>query len=374
MTALLTRRALIGSAAAMVAAGAMPGVAFANAATDRRLIFIIQRGAADGLGTVAPTDDPAYAPARGALAEEAWLPLNGMFGLNPAMPTVARMFAARQARFIHAVASVYRDRSHFDAQNLLEGGGSRPYGEATGWLGRLLPLLPQAERPALAIAQAVPLALRGPADVTTYAPSRLPQASDDLIARVSAMYADDAALHPVWENALRTRDLAGDIGGNAGRNGAELGALTATLLTPEDGARVAMIETGGWDTHNGQRGRLAAQLRGLDALIGAVREGLGQQWARSMVIVATEFGRTVAVNGTQGTDHGTASVAMFMGGAISGGGEVVADWPGLAPARLFEGRDLMPTASLERSIADAVAAHYALEPARVRRALFSHIA
>jgi uncharacterized protein (DUF1501 family) len=370
---ILSRRHMLISGLTIAAAGAVPRFAYAAAATPRRLVFVIQRGAADGLAIVAPTGDPAYAAARGEEAGAA--SLNDLFTLHPALAAGADLYRAKQAHFAHAVATAYRDRSHFDGQNVLEGGGSRPYEKSDGWVGRLLTLLPAAEREALAIAPAVPLALRGSAPVATYAPSRLPQADADLIARLSALYAADALLHPLWDSAVKTQELAGDIGGNNGRNGADLGKLAASLMLPADGARVMMIETGGWDTHSGQRGRLTAQLRGLDQLVGALQVGLGPAWNDTLVVVATEFGRTVAVNGTGGTDHGTGSAAMFFGGALAGGGPVAggmvsADWPGLSAANRLDGRDLKPTRSLESVIGAAIAHHYALDPARVMRTLY----
>ena len=368
----LSRRSIILSGITVAAASAIPRFAYAAAGTPKRLVFVIQRGAADGLAILAPTGDPAYAAARGALTEEleGGTKLDGLFTLHPALITSAALFAGNHGHFAHAVATAYRDRSHFDGQNVLEGGGSRPYERADGWVGRLLTLLPAAEREALAIAPAVPLALRGSVPVATYAPSRLPQADADLIARLTALYADDALLRPLWDSAVKTQELAGDIGGNNGRNGAELGKLAASLMLPTDGARVMMVETGGWDTHSGQRGRLAAQLRGLDQLVGALQAGLGPAWNDTLVIVATEFGRTVEANGTGGTDHGTASAAMLFGGGLAQGGTISADWPGLAAAARYEGRDLKPTRSLESVIAGAVAHHYALDPARVTKTLY----
>jgi uncharacterized protein (DUF1501 family) len=168
---------------------------------------------------------------------------------------------------------------------------------------------------------------------------------------------------------MQTRMTAGDLSDPGGRNGAATGALAAKMLSGENGARIAMIETGGWDTHSGQKARLAAQLRGLDQMLAALKAGLGADWANTLVVVATEFGRTVAPNGTGGTDHGTASAAMLMGGAVAGG-QVVADWPGLSQASLYEGRDLKPTTDLDALIAGALAQHYGLEPGRVAEALF----
>lgn len=366
----LSRRHLLAGLSLAAGAALAPGLALAQHAGTRRFLFIIQRGAADGLAILQPTGDPGFAGLRRDQVEAGGARIGSFFTLHPALTAVAALQAAGQARFYPAVGSVYGDRSHFDGQNVLEGGGARPYGRQDGWMNRLIALLPDADRAALAIAEAVPLALRGSANVTSYAPSRLPAASDDLLMRVGALYAGDAQLHALWENAQRTRAIAGDLGGNNGRNGAELGTLAATLMRPADGARIAMVETGGWDTHSNQRGRLAAQLRGLDALVDAFRTGVGADWASTLVIIATEFGRTAALNGTGGTDHGTGSLMIALGGGLPSGSPIVGDWPGLTSGQLHEGRDLRAAASLERSIADALAAHYALEPAHVRRTLY----
>lgn len=363
----LLRTGAIGAAAALFA----PRTAFAAAPTDKRFIFIIQRGAADGLGIVVPVGDPTFAGQRGVLADvaEGGLKLDSTFMLHPMLAETGKLYGAKQALFAHAVASPYRERSHFDGQNVLESGGKGPYALKDGWLNRMLSLLPEANASALAIAAAIPLALRGTKEVASYAPSNLPDASDDLLQRVSMLYQGDAQLHGLWEQALATRTLTGDLAADNGRNAAATGALAARLMAPANGARIAMIETGGWDTHSGQKARLGAQLRGLDAMIGAIRTGLGAEWANTMVLVATEFGRTVAVNGTNGTDHGTASAAMLLGGGVKGG-RVIADWPGLAQGALYEGRDLKPTGDLDGFIAGAVAAHFGLEPRRVLPALF----
>ncbi len=366
------RSFLIGSGAGAGLA-LVPSMAFAAAATDRRLVFIIQRGAADGLATVIPYADPALAGLRRQIAVDEPLKLDGNFALHPSLAAVAKLHAAKQALFVHAVATPYRDRSHFDAQNVLETGGGAAYSLKTGWLNRLLTMLPRDGAKALAIAPTIPVALRGPADVASYAPSALPEASADLVARVGSLYAGDAQLHGLWEQAIQTRAMAMGSGDLNDRNAAALGALAAKLMAGPAGARVAMIETTGWDTHAGQKLRLANQLKGLDALIGGLQTGLAAEWANTLVIVATEFGRTAAVNGTGGTDHGTASAAMILGGTVAGG-RVIADWPGLANAALYEGRDLKPTLGLDAMIAGAVAGHFALDPALAQRTLFPEVA
>lgn len=346
-----------------------PRMALATVPTERRFVFIIQRGAADGLNIVMPYADPAYAALRGALAIDPSqaMKLDGHFALHPALAQVGRMYGQHQALFVHAVASPYRDRSHFDGQNVLETGGTQPYAVKDGWLNRLVGMLPRAKDRAIALAATVPLALRGPAAVESYAPSALPEPSDDLLERAGLLYAADTQLHPLWAAALDAKAAADKTATK--QDPAGLGHLAATFLTKPAGPRIAMLETGGWDTHTGQAGRLAAQLKALDTLLAALRDGLGPVWASTTVLVATEFGRTAAVNGTGGTDHGTGSVAMLVGGAVKGG-RILADWPGLAQNRLYDGRDLNPTTSLDAVIAGAAAESLGLDPEQTARTLF----
>lgn len=368
---MLDRRNFVAlGATALITSAFGARITFAQAATPKRFVFIIQRGAADGLGTIAPVGDPAFVSQRGVLAQDfaSATKLDSTFALHPSLTNVGGLYQAKQALFVHAVASPYRDRSHFDGQNVLETGGTSAYALKDGWLNRLLALLPKEDK-AIALAATVPMALRGPVEVASYAPSNLPDASDDLLSRVTAMYASDPQLHGVWEQATATRMLTSDMAAENGRNAIATGDLAAKLLRAEGGSRIAMIETGGWDTHAAQRGRLGAQLKGLDGMIGALKAGLGPLWSDTLVLVATEFGRTVKVNGTQGTDHGTGSVAMLMGGAVKGG-RVMADWPGLSDAALYEGRDLKPTMGLDALIHSAVSAHFDLRPATAAAKLF----
>lgn len=359
------RFAATGAGALLVA----PHLALAAAETDRRFVFVIQRGAADGLSIVAPYADPAYAKLRGPLAIDvsAATKLDGTFALHPALAETAKLYGQGQALFVQAVASPYRERSHFDGQNVLETGGARPYQNRDGWLNRLVGLLPHRKDEAIAFAPTVPLALRGPADVSSYAASALPQPSDDLLLRVGRLYEGDPQLHALWTAAMDTRGVAGDTG--PGRDPASLGKLAATFLARANGPRIAMIETGGWDTHSAQQGRLTAQLKALDTLLAALRDGLGPVWHETVVVVATEFGRTAAINGTGGTDHGTASLAMLIGGAVKGG-QVIGDWPGLAASALYEGRDLRPTTDLDALLLSAAAQSFRLDPGQAARGLY----
>ena len=266
----LSRRQFLSVAAA--GAGAIlvaPRIVFANVETDRRFVFVIQRGAADGLNIVVP-----YAERVCALAIDTSVAtrLDGTFALHPSLVQTAQLYRDGQALFVHAIASPYRDRSHFDGQNVLETGGRAPYQVKDGWLNRLAALLPATRESAIAFAPTVPLALRGTVQAASYAPSGLPAAPDDLLARVSALYEADAQLGPLWQSAMDARGLAGDA--HARQDPAGVGKLAATFLARDDGPRIAMIETGGWDTHSAQNARLANQLKALDTMLAALRDGL----------------------------------------------------------------------------------------------------
>ena len=368
----MSRRTLLGRAALTGVFALTHRLAFATAPTDRRFVFIILRGAMDGMSVVMPVGDPAYAGLRGALAlppgEVAPIRLDSTFALHPALQRTAAMYALKEALFIHAVASPYRERSHFDAQNVLETGGTAAYALKDGWLNRLVGALPVGREPAIAIAATVPMVLRGPAAVTSYAPSALPEANDDLLHRINGLYAGDPLLHPLWSEAMDARTLA--QGGDAAKaNPTGLAKLAAQFLSKANGPRIAVIELLGWDTHAQQAPRLAAQLRQLDTVFGALKDGMGPEWSRTVVLAATEFGRTAAINGTGGTDHGTGGAAILAGGAVNGG-RVVADWPGLGGSELYENRDLRPTTDLRGVMLGVSAATFGVDPARLAPALF----
>ena len=363
------RRRFIARASLAIGAAFVPRMAFATAPTNRRLVFIIQRGAADGLNIVVPYADPDYRRLRGALAIDpaASIRLDGMFALHPSLRRIGALHDQKQALFVHAVASPYRDRSHFDGQNVLETGSSAPYVLQDGWLNRLAGLLTGGGDKAIALAPTIPQALRGDAEVASYSPSRMPEPSNDLMLQVGKLYAADEQLHPLWSSALDARAIGEDSGG--ARGAAATARLAAAFLTQSNGPRIAMLETGGWDTHSAQAGRLATQLKSLDALVDALRINMGKHWSKTAVLIATEFGRTAAVNGTEGTDHGTAAAAILVGGSVLGG-RVIADWPGLAAGQLYEGRDLKPTTGIGALIAGVAAETFALDPAKVARHLF----
>ncbi len=334
--------------------------AFANAETDSRFVFVMLRGALDGLAAVPAYADSAYRNQRGSLAiarpgsANGALNLDGFFGLHPSLTAMHDMYQEKELIVAHAVASSYRDRSHFDGQKQLENGTGSPLGAHDGWLNRALTMLPGFAMNAIALSQNIPLVLHGDAKVNSWAPAVLPEADSDTIERIAEMYEKDEFFFEQFESALKTRAMAGETGNGdmagrrMGRGGQNMDAFvkaSGRFLRDEDGPRIAVLESNGWDTHANQgahTGQLANKLSLLDKNLALLKKELGKVWKNTVVVVVSEFGRTVAVNGSNGTDHGTAGAAFILGGAVNGG-RVVADWPGLASSRLYQGRDLKPT-------------------------------
>lgn len=352
-----------------------------NNATDKRFIFIILRGGMDGLAAVPAIGDAAYASARGRLAADDALRLDSTFALHPNLPKLHGMYAAGEALIVHACATAYRDRSHFDAQNVLESGAAAPFARDAGWLNAALGALPGALRGSrrelgLALASQAPLAMRGETAVATWSPSPLPETNADTLARLMALYRErDAQLAQALDDAIAANALAGDDAMNGARGPRAIDALArvaANFLARDDGPIAAMIELNGWDTHAQQglaQGALARNLRTLDAGLDALKTAMGERWRHTIVVAATEFGRTVAPNGAGGTDHGTAGAAILVGGAVQGG-RVLADWPGLAPSALYEGRDLRPTTDLRAVLKGVLADHLQAPNAALERTVF----
>ena len=371
-----SRRALLLGGASFAAWAHLPRFARAGDGRDPRLVVVILRGALDGLATVAPIADPDYAGLHGSIAltpdgPHAAAPLDSFFALHPAMPELARMYRAKQAAMIHAVATPYRDRSHFDGQDVLESGFAGPGRVQSGWLNRALEALPRGERVmgGLAIGPTTPLVLRGAAPTLGWAPAALPQADDDTASRLVDLYRHrDPALALALSQGLQLEKVAfgDDIKRGPGTNNAAAMRMVARgaakLVAADDVPRIAALAFDGWDTHaneGGPVGRLAQLLGGLDGALAEFESGLGAGWRDTVMVVATEFGRTARINGTEGTDHGTATVALLLGGAVQGG-RVIADWPGLKPASLYQDRDLAPTTDLRAVIKGVLQDHLGL--------------
>ncbi len=360
---MISRRNFLWTLAAGSLASALPGLSFAAPGRGRqRLVLVILRGGLDGLAAVAPYGDRAYESARRGLAiappgdPGGLRDLDGFFALHPMLRALHAHYGKGELAAVHAVASPYRKRSHFDAQNVLELGLATPGASRQGWLNRALPLLAaenagHAEDYAMAIGQSVPLVLRGPEKVGSWAPARLPGPDDDLMERLVALYDGDPVLGPRLEAALNAERMAGGSLSGRGRPGERFGRaaqVAARMLSDAAGPRIAVMEAGSWDSHANQGregGALAQRLRRLDDGLSKLAAGMGPAWPHTVVLVVTEFGRTIAMNGTRGTDHGTAGMVLVLGGAVDGG-RVLGDWPGLARGQLRDGRDLAPATDL----------------------------
>ncbi|MDJ0940278.1 MAG: DUF1501 domain-containing protein [Woeseiaceae bacterium] len=380
----MKRRDFLKRAGAGMAVAAMPGLSLARTDTDARFVLVILRGAVDGLAMCAPYGDRNYAGLRGELALDGSSlgKLDGIFGLHPAFKTLHQSYEQREALVVHAVASPYRERSHFDGQDVLENGGANVGRLRDGWLNRALVPLGGSlgNETAIAMAQNTPLVLRGDASVTSWAPSQLPDTSDSTIDRLADLYADDEFFAIRLQQALKSQSIADSVDGmNEQRrrpNDAQfvrtMMSSTANFLKADDGPRIAVVEAGGWDTHANQgaaTGQLANRFTALDAGLDELKRQLGDAWSNTVVAVVTEFGRTARVNGTRGTDHGTATAAVLVGGAINGG-KVVSDWPGLRNGDLYEGRDLAATTDLRSVFKTILTEHLDVDAAYVEREVF----
>jgi uncharacterized protein (DUF1501 family) len=428
-------------------------LAFARTGSAKsRFVFIVMRGALDGLAAAPPYGDPDYAGLRRELALKApgspggALSLNGFFGLHPSFGFLHDAYSARELVVFHAVASPYRERSHFDGQDVLENGHLQPHAVQTGWLNRALASLQAGKGRELGVAlgQNFPLVMRGPASVTSWSPSKLAALDEDTLERITDLYAGDPLLALRLADALAADAIAGGNGegamqaatvpasaapvaagygsaaaARAGRAGpgamqvaddarasnarldvaatddmragqakqpllqrgkpmryTEVVRAAAGFLRRDDGPQVAMFDTTGWDTHANEgsaEGQLAGRLAALDAGLRTLKDELGPAWTNTAVLLATEFGRTAATNGTRGTDHGTATTAFLLGGAVQGG-RVLADWPGLSSRALYQGRDLKPTADLRSVLKGVLSEHLLVSSNALESSVFPNSA
>jgi uncharacterized protein (DUF1501 family) len=395
-----SRRALLASTGILFAWAQLPRVARAGG-RDPRFLAIVLRGAVDGLAVAAPVGDPHWRELRGedALTLDGASPglrLDGGFALNPAMPSLHEFYRHGHAIIVHAAATPYRDRSHFDGQDVLQTGATNPGAMDTGWLSRALASLASEgsadphRREALAIGAVTPLIMRGPAPVLSWQPPRLPSASDETMLRLLDLYRHT---DPVFTRVLEERigitavahaggiDQAAPQGSTTERPGGiaqirgyfvEAAATAAKFLAQPTGPRVGALAFDGWDTHVNEgpvKGRLTALLGALDDAMAAIAANIGDAWRETVVVVITEFGRTARINGSGGTDHGTATVALLAGGALKGG-RVIADWPGLKDSDLYQGRDLRPTTDLRAVLKGLLRDHLRVSEPSLATAVF----
>lgn len=384
-----SRRALLATSGLLFAWPFLPRLALAEG-RDPRLLVVVLRGALDGLALAAPVGDPDWIALRGDKAltldgKTPGLPLDGFFALNSAMPNLHRLYKAGHAILVHAAATPYRERSHFDGQDVLESGLPKPGATTTGWLNRAFGAIEPAARidlkSALAVGPVTPLVVRGPAPVLTWTPQRIAPANEDTLLRLIDLYQHaDPALARVLQGRLGLMHIAAAGSMDAltppanpeapqpmlaavRAYFAESAGTAAKFMARPDGPRIGALSLNGWDTHVDEgavEGRLANTLGALDSAIAAIETGMAAAWSETVVALVTEFGRTARMNGDNGTDHGQGTVALLIGGALKGG-RVIADWPGLKTADLFEARDLKPTTDLRAVLKGVLRDHLRVE-------------
>ena len=366
-SAQFTRRYFLSlSAAAGVSA---PHIAYAKGIKNKRVIFVLLRGGMDGLSALIPTDKRINS-LRGNLIEDpsSHLKISPEFSLHPAFENLKSLYDKGEASFIHAASTSYRERSHFDAQDFLEVLGSNQFHD--GWMNRVLRLIDQD---GLALARSIPLALQGDINVYNWSPPIFDQVMPDVLERISTLYSNDIELKKSLKTA-RANNLENISVNRIASRRFTLDypialAAIGRLMSKDDGPGIGMTALNGWDTHINQNANLSRKFEKLDEGFLALKQQLGHKWYHTCVIVCSEFGRTVAVNGTRGTDHGTGGLVMLLGGAIAGG-QVKGDWPGLKKKELYKGRDLAPANDITAILKGVLRDHLGIERRKLDTSIF----
>jgi len=346
---------------------------------ENRLIVVILRGAMDGLDAVQPRGDPLFAQMRPALGVNTGaVDLDGYFALHPDLSGLMPLWQAGQLGFVHATSTPYRDkRSHFDGQDMLEAGTGMdvaPSSVRDGWMNRMLQAVPgTTSETAYAMGRDAQPMLVGAADTGSFTRDMKMTLSAQARLLFDHIYHDDALFREAGQDAMalaamdapaaRTEDgVSARI-----RDIDPLVDFAATRLQGD--TRIAAFSLSGWDTHRNQAAQIPLSFQRLQRLILRMQGALGATWDKTALLAVTEFGRTVAENGSRGTDHGTGGVMVLAGGAVRGG-RVLGQWPGLAEADLYDRRDLMPTSDVRDWMARAMRGLYGFEAGLLERTVF----
>jgi len=374
---MLTRRYFIrASAIAVAGMGAAPSWLVRAAAREETrgkiLIAIFQRGAADGLNIVVPHFEKRYYELRPTIAiqppgkDNGVVDLDGRFGLHPSLQSLKPLWDAGQLAIVHAAGSPDGNRSHFEAQDSMESGTP---GRTTddGWLNRTPAPLAANTPPvrAVAIGAKMPRTLRG--DRGAIAVSDLQQfrvRNEREASILETMYATagDARLVAQGKrtfDALKTIESINRMPYTPANGAQYLGEFgnglrqIARLIKADVGLEAAFAEIGGWDHHVNENAQLPPLLQHYGNSLAAFARDMGDRMEDIVLVTMSEFGRTVAEDGTNGTDHGHGNVMFVVGGRVHGG-RMVGQWPGLAPEQLFERRDLAVTTDFRTVLGELV--------------------
>lgn len=367
----------------------------AQGAAQKKLIVVMLRGAVDGLSVVAPHGEREYAASRPQIAlpppgaDDGLIRLDSLFGLHPALAPLRRHWDGGQLAFVHASGSPDPTRSHFDAQDYFESGTPGRKSTPDGWMNRLLAALPGEPAPtrAISLGQTPPRIFAGTASVASLGlgPNALQRRAIDnpqMQTGLAKLYAGDAQLRDTLRDATESRgemarsmaaggegramDPSADAGAPSARSFAADARRLGQLIRRDPHTQLAFTSVGGWDTHVNQgaaRGQLANRLASLGEGLDALSLGLGDAMRDTVIVVASEFGRTLRQNGNGGTDHGRGNVIWLLGGPVAGG-QVLGEWPGLDAGALVDGRDLAVRTDFRQVLAPLLQRHLGLpEPA-----------
>jgi uncharacterized protein (DUF1501 family) len=346
----LTRRDFLKFSGASLFLAGLPIPGYTKDKPPGNISVILLEGGMDGLTAVPPYGDPNLMKMREKISPTNFKKVNSFFGLHSSLRNFASLMSSNNASVIHATSFPYVKRSHFEGQNLMQGAGHSPFSEKTGWLGRALDL---ANVPGNALSLDMPLILRGNDDNDNFYPANIKNSSvnTSLINLISKAHDNDEA------EIFSKLSLKASNAYKVPRDPVSLAEYAGKEMSKENGPNASVIRIGQFDTHANQVGAHDEQLKIIDDVFAGYRRGLGDAWDKSIILTLTEFGRTVAVNGTRGTEHGYGTAGLLAGGTISKG-RVIAQWPGLSKKDQFEGRDLMATldyrsvcaACIERSL------------------------
>lgn len=388
------------SASAITAVGSNAWVA--HSATDnrhqKRLIVIFLRGAVDGLNVVVPYLEPAYYQLRPKIAipqpgkEGGVLDLDGRFGLHPALAPLMPLWQQGSLAFVHACGSPDPTRSHFDAQFYMESGIPGAKRHQDGWMNRLLGAISQ-QTPiqALSIGETTPRIFYGRMPVANIASGRnanrrLSVDRPQIAAAFDKLYSGNDALSQTYRQGKMAREaLMNDLEEEMkmANNGAPLpdrfvgdAQRLAQLMVKDARIQLGFMGLGGWDTHVNQgssQGQLARNLERLGQGLAALATGLGRAYSNTVIVVMSEFGRTVPENGNAGTDHGHGNVMWILGGKVRGQ-KIYGEWPGLAKTQLDQGRDLAITTDFRNVISTVLQRHLNLNAPKLNQVFPNYVA
>jgi uncharacterized protein (DUF1501 family) len=358
----------------------------------QRLVVVFMRGAVDGLNVVVPFGDSQYyeqrpniaIPRPGASGEALAINLDGHFGLHPALASLLPQWSNGTLAFVHACGSPDPTRSHFDAQDYMESGTPGVRTTADGWMNRVLAGLPGFHGPteAVSVGATVPRILSGRMAIANVQSGRaaarpLPMDNPKIEDAFEQLYAGGGPLSENFREGQAARkrllgELAQDMtaadGGAPSVDGfaGDTGRL-ARLIQRDPTIRLAFLAVGGWDTHVNEgsfKGQLANHLQPLGDGLASFANQLGPAYADTVILVISEFGRTVHENGNGGTDHGHGNVMWLMGGPIRGR-QVYGQWNGLAPGDLYQERDVAVTTDFREPIGAVLRSHMGMTPQQV---------